>query len=92
MYTYKFNSIFSDFQKLGGFQVIIPGLKSEHVVVRCKTAELIATLVQHNPYCQDKFIEHPTYTRLLMNLVEKDDADEVRVKALHALSSKTFLC
>ncbi|VVC44175.1 Armadillo-type fold,Armadillo-like helical,Nucleotide exchange factor Fes1 [Cinara cedri] len=77
----------NDFQKLGGFQIFIPGLKSEHKSVRCKTAEVIATLVQNNPYCQDKFIEHPSYIRLLISLIEKDTIDEVRVKGLHAISS-----
>ncbi|XP_050438577.1 uncharacterized protein LOC126844428 isoform X2 [Adelges cooleyi] len=76
----------NDFQKLGGFQVFTPGLKSQHSTVRCKTAELIATLVQHNPYCQDKFMEEPSYINLLMSLVNTDPVDDVRVKALHALS------
>lgn len=82
---------FSDFQKIGGFQIIKPGLSSEHATVRSKTAELIATLVQHNPYCQEKFIEHSTYTRMLMDLVENDPVDEVRVKSLHAISSESIL-
>ncbi|XP_050530712.1 uncharacterized protein LOC126899670 [Daktulosphaira vitifoliae] len=76
----------NDFQKLGGFQVFIPGLKSLHSTVRCKTAELIATLVQNNPYCQDKFMEESSYIQLLISIVQTDSTDEVRVKALHALS------
>lgn len=50
---------------------------------------MIATVVQHNPYCQDKFIENPAYMRLLISLVESDIVEDVRVKALHAISSKT---
>lgn len=89
----KFNNkTVSDFQKLGGFQVFIPGLNSEHKSVRCKTAELIATLVQHNVYCQEKFFDNPTYIHLLMSLVENDLEMEVRIKALHAISSELLLC
>lgn len=57
--------------------------------MRCKTATLIATLVQHNAYCQDKFIENLTYMEILMDLVEKDPEEEVRNKALHAISSES---
>lgn len=52
---------------------------------------MIATLVQHNQYCQDKFVEVPTYIHKLISLVETDPEDEVRVKALHALSSKSSI-
>lgn len=76
---------------MGGFQVFTPGLKSEHTSVQCKTAELISTLVQHNPFCQEQFIEHPQYIHLLISLVDEDSVDEVRIKALHAISSKLFI-
>jgi len=81
-------NIVLDFQKLGGFQIFIPGLKSSEPTVRGKTAQLIAALVQNNPYCQEKFIEHPSYINLLMDLVENDDDVEVRTKALYAISCK----
>lgn len=86
------NMFFSpDFQKLGGFQVIIPGLTSEHKTLRCKTSELISTVVQHNAYCQDKFMEEPKFIDLLIDLVKNDLIDEVRIKSLHAISSKLFV-
>jgi len=76
-----------DFQKLGGFQIIPLSLKSSHSAVRAKAAQLIGTLLQNNPYCQEKFIEHTDYTDLLMCLVQDDDEDIlVRTKALHAIS------
>lgn len=75
-----------DFQRLGGFQVFIPGLKSPELIVRSKTAQLIAGLVQNNLYCQEKFIEHPTYINLLMNVAENDVDVEVRIKAFFAIS------
>lgn len=81
------NDNVSDFQKLGGFQVLLPGLNSEHFFIRCKTAKLIATLVRHNPYCQDKFIDESSYVHMLINLVETDPVNEVQIKALCALSS-----
>lgn len=91
--TCKFNNkIVSDFQKLGGYQVFIPGLNSEHKSVRCKTAELIATLAQNNSYCQEKFFDHPAYICLLMSLVENDPEMDVRIKALLAISSELFFC
>lgn len=57
--------------------------------MRCKTAKLIATLVQHNAYCQDKFFENLTYIKTLMDVVEKDPEEEVRIKALYAISSES---
>lgn len=77
----------NDFEKLGGFHIILPCIRSEHPSVRIKTCELISTLVQHNPYCQEKFMENPSYPKALMSLVENDLNDEVRIKALGAISS-----
>lgn len=71
--------------------MILPCLKSVYPTVRSKTAELISTIVQHNPYCQDKFIEIPAYMRFLMSLVENDSVEDVRVKAFLAISSKTLV-
>jgi hsp70-interacting protein len=76
----------NDFQKLGGFMVIESGLLSPYNTVKCRTADLIGTLVQNNPFCQNKFIEYPTYINLLMKLVETDLDNKVCVKALHAIS------
>lgn len=82
---------FLDFQKLGGFMVIESGLLSPYNTVKCKTADLIGVLVQNNPYCQNKFIEYPTYINLLMKLVETDLDNKVCVKALHAISCECLL-
>jgi len=80
---------FSDFEKLGGFHIFLPCIRSEHPSVRIKTTELISTLVQNNPYCQEKFMENPNYLKALMSMVENDLNDEVRVKALAAISSES---
>lgn len=49
-------------------------------------------MVQHNAYCQEKFIDHPTYINLLIDMVEKDKNLNVRIKALHAISCKLTTC
>lgn len=77
----------NDFEKLGGFHIFLPCLRSEHPTVRIKTCELITTLVQNNPYCQEKLMENINYLRALISLVENDLDDEVRIKALTAISS-----
>lgn len=77
----------NDFEKLGGFHIFLPCIRSEHPTVRVKTCELIAKLVQHNPYCQEKFMENPNYLKALISMVENDLDDEVRIKALAAISS-----
>jgi len=58
--------------------------------VRIKTAELIATVLENNPYCQAKFIEKPNYVQLLMTLIEREQEALIRVKALQAISCKLF--
>lgn len=58
--------------------------------MRTKTAELIATVLQNNPYCQTKFIEKPNYVQLLMTLVEREQEALIRIKALHAISCELF--
>ncbi|XP_060845081.1 uncharacterized protein LOC132924671 [Rhopalosiphum padi] len=77
----------NDFEKLGGFHIFLPCIRSEHPSVRVKTCELISTLVQNNPYCQEKFMENTNYLKALISMVENDNDDEVRVKALAAISS-----
>lgn len=83
---------FSDFEKLGGFHIFLPCIRSEHPSVRIKTCELITTLVQHNPYCQEKFMENTNYLKALISMVENDPNDEVRIKALSAISSESQIC
>lgn len=74
-----------DFQKIGGFPVLQSMLQHSNSDVRCNSAELLATLVQNNPFCQ-KAATNPRLMRLLMKLLDSDSVDIVRVKALYALS------
>ncbi|XP_025206285.1 hsp70-binding protein 1-like [Melanaphis sacchari] len=76
----------NDFEKLGGFHIFLPCIRSEHPSVRIKICELISSLVQQNPYCQEKFMENPKYLNALMSMVENDPNDDVRIRALSAIS------
>ena len=53
--------------------------------LRWRAAELVATLVQNNPYCQDAALKCGLMQVLLQRL-DKDEVDMVRVKALLAIS------
>jgi len=78
----------SDFHKIGGFQLLPRYLHSEQEGFRWRTADLIATLVQNNPYCQEKALEF-NLLPLLLNVIDTDSSSEVRTKALYALSCLT---
>ncbi|XP_026819793.1 hsp70 nucleotide exchange factor FES1-like [Rhopalosiphum maidis] len=79
----------NDFVKIGGFYIFLPCFRSEHSSVRIKTCEFISKLVQNNPYCQNKFMENTNCLKLraLMYMVENDNDNDVRVKALAAIYS-----
>lgn len=78
----------NDFHKIGGYQVMIKCLSSEHSSLRWRAADILAVCVQNNPYCQKAAMEMnilPTLTSLL----ETDQLDQVRIKALYAISGLT---
>jgi len=75
-----------DFHKMGGYDFLLSLLQSCEAGIRWRSAELIATLVQNNPYCQEKALEQNLLTELLKRL-DTDDDMQVRVKALYAVSS-----
>ncbi|XP_060844727.1 uncharacterized protein LOC132924432 [Rhopalosiphum padi] len=79
----------NDFVKLGGLYIFLPCFRSEHPSVRIKTCEFLCRLVLNNQYCQNKFMENTNCFKLqvLMYMVENDNDDEVRVKALIAIYS-----
>jgi len=95
-YPYKhvnLTNYFSDFVKLGGLYIFLPCFRSEHPSVRIKTCEFLCRLVLNNQYCQNKFMENTNCFKLqvLMYMVENDNDDEVRVKALIAIYSESLL-
>lgn len=72
-----------DFERMGGFQVFPDLLDYPSSLVRVETCALIAELVQNNPHCQRAaFLS----ARRLMRLLDSETDDEVRCKALYALS------
>lgn len=75
-----------DFHKIGGFMVLYPCLKSPHPKIRAAGCELLAVLCQHNPYCQQVVLDNEFVPKLL-SLLEKDEDNQVAVKALYALSA-----
>lgn len=79
--------IANDFYKIGGFSIFGPCLNSPHSSIRWRAADLIAELAQNNPFCQEKFLETGLFPTLL-NMIDTDPAESVRIKALYAVSCK----
>lgn len=75
----------NDFQKIGGFSVLVPGLQDSHASIRQLTAELVAELVQNNPYCQQAAADTQLIP-VLLKVLDSDEDQQVRIKALYALS------
>ncbi|GAB6025987.1 hypothetical protein CHUAL_011953 [Chamberlinius hualienensis] len=76
----------TDFEKIGGFSILQPCLKSENAAIRHKTAELIAELVQNHPYCQ-KAAKDCKLLEDLLRLLDFDEDETVRIKCLYAISA-----
>ncbi|XP_041365570.1 hsp70-binding protein 1-like isoform X1 [Gigantopelta aegis] len=74
-----------DFHKINGFQIFPIVLHHEEAELRSLGAELIAVLVQNNPYCQNAVLS-ANLLPLLLELLDKDENSTVRVKALYAVS------
>jgi hsp70-interacting protein len=79
----------NDFHKIGGFHVLAMLLKSSHPGLRWRTADLIATLTQNNPYCQQEVLKSNLLPLLVKLLDDSSEDDQVRIKALYALSCLT---
>jgi len=84
----KFVCIISDFHKIGGFHILPLLLSSRHAELRWRTADLIATLTQNNPYCQNAVLEVNLLPLLLKLLDDALEDEQVRIKALYAVSCK----
>ena len=77
---------FSDFHKVGGFQILPTLLRSEYDGLRWRTADLVGTLVQNNPYCQEEMLKINLLPLLLEHLDDPTETNEVRIKCLYAIS------
>jgi len=76
----------NDFHKIGGYTLLIGLLNSEHEGLQWRAGDLIATLVQNNPYCQNAALETGLVPALIQ-VLDSDASPLVKTKALYALSS-----
>ncbi|KAH6935568.1 hypothetical protein HPB50_006820 [Hyalomma asiaticum] len=71
-----------DFHKIGGFDVLEELLCFPNGAVQSRACELVAELVQNNPYCQKQAAQ---CLKFLLHLVDANQ-EAVRLKALYAVS------
>ena len=76
-----------DFGKIGGAEALLTLLDSPHAGLRWRSAEVVATVVQNNPACQQMMLEK-NLLGTLMNLVESDLDATTRTKAFLGISSQ----
>lgn len=77
--------VVADFYKIGGYALFNPLLNSSHSGYRWRTAELIATLAQNNSYSQQCLLDAGVFPSLI-KMLEKDDNEMAKVKAIYAIS------
>ncbi|KAK9745151.1 hypothetical protein QE152_g7204 [Popillia japonica] len=75
----------NDFYEIGGFTIIDPCLKSLHPKIKAGACELLAELCQNNPFCQMIVLDND-FLRIIVDILDKDEDDDVCVKALYAIS------
>jgi len=77
----------NNFHKIEGFQVLKKCLlQSPHASIRANAANAVAEMAQNNPYCQVNFVQD-AFLPALLDRMENDEAEEVRIKCLYAISS-----
>lgn len=74
-----------DFLKIGGLKVLLHCIGNPSSEIRWRALELAATILQNNPYVQDKFLEEKLM-KIFIKIAEEDESNQVRVKAIYALS------
>ena len=77
-----------DLHKLGGYDLLPNLLNHENAEIRALSCDLIGTCAQNNPYCQETLLSSKFLPFILQKL-DKDPNDEVKVKALYAVSCLT---
>lgn len=80
-----------DFHKIGGFVIFPLCLESEEPEIRWQCLELIAALVQNNPYCQAAILQNGLMPTIL-HMLDTDPDPMVKTKALYAVSCLTREC
>lgn len=78
---------FSDFHKIGGFDIFPLCLDSDEPEIRWQCLELVASLVQNNPYCQTAVLQASLMPTVL-HMLDTDSDPTVKTKALYAVSCK----
>lgn len=82
-----FTNFYADFHKIGGFDLFPRLLSDEEAEIRWQTLELVACLVQNNPYCQNAVLQYKMLP-VLLEILDKDDNSTVKTKALYAVSCR----
>ncbi len=78
-----------DLHKIDQYKLLPIILNNKENEFRAIACDLIATLAQNNEYCQKTLVEHHILP-LLFDKLENDTAENVRIKALYAISCKKF--
>lgn len=74
-----------DFYKIGGFDILSPLLHDPDPEIRWRTLDLIGALVQNNSFCQTAILD-AGLLNTMMKVLDNDDKNTVRIKALFAIS------
>lgn len=77
-----------DFHKLNGYDLLPSLMNHENAEIRALVCDLIGTCAQNNPYCQETLL-NAKFLPLLLQKLDKDVCDEVKIKALYAISCLT---
>ena len=68
-------------------------LNDKHADLRSTAAELVATLAQNNPYCQDKLLDtNEIFPLLIKKLSDEKESSGVKIKCLYATSCEFNGC
>lgn len=76
----------NDLHTIGGLTPLLGYLRNPHASIRARAAEVVTTIVQNNPKCQQLVMDAKGLELLLSNFVSDSDVT-VRTKALGAISS-----
>ena len=74
---------------MGGFPVLVRCLDSPHPSLRAGAAGLIGDICQNNLQCQENMLALKVVPQLLQ-VIDGDEEATVRVKAMYAVSCKSF--
>ena len=75
-----------DFQKLNGYSLLANILNNENETIRSLSCDLVGTCAQNNPHCQETLLDFKILPLMLYKLDK--DVDDVKIKALFAISCK----